>query len=71
MTIEGLEVEIVTLKKDFQKDMQQKSTKILDNMINSKIPYYDRSGLGYNQTHTNKGSSSKMIEKEEKPRSCA
>jgi hypothetical protein len=51
MTIEGLEAEIVTLKKDFQKkDMQQKSTKILDNMINSQIPYYDRSRLGYNQT---------------------
>jgi hypothetical protein len=48
-----LEAEIVTLRKDLQKkDMQQNNTRILDNIINSQRPYYDRSGLGYNQTET-------------------
>jgi hypothetical protein len=62
-TIEGLEAEIVTLRKDLQKkDMQQNNTRILDNIINSQRPYYDRYGLGYNQTQTEKGSSSKMTE---------
>jgi hypothetical protein len=71
-TIEGLEAEIVTLRKDLQKkDMQQNNTKILDNIINSQRPYYERSGLGYNQTQTEKGSSSKMIEQEAEPRSYA
>jgi hypothetical protein len=51
MIIEGLEVEIVTLRKYLQKkDMQQNNTGILDNIINSQRPYYDRFGLGYNQT---------------------
>jgi hypothetical protein len=51
MIIEKLEAEIVTLRKDLQKkDMQQNNTRILDNIINSQRPYYDRSGLGYNQT---------------------
>jgi hypothetical protein len=51
--------------------MQQNNTRILDNIINSQIPYYDRSGLGYNQMQTEKGSSSKMTEKEAEPRSYA
>jgi hypothetical protein len=47
--IEGLEVEIVTLKKYLQKkDMHKKKTRILDDIINIQIPYYDRFGLGYN-----------------------
>jgi hypothetical protein len=45
--IEILEVEIATLRKDLQKkDMQQNSTKILDENINNKRPYYDRYGIG-------------------------
>jgi nickel-dependent lactate racemase len=48
--IEILEEEIVTLRKDLQKkDMQQNNTKILDEIISSQRPYYDRTGLGYNQ----------------------
>jgi hypothetical protein len=67
-----LEVEIVTLRKDLQKkNMQQNSTRILDNIINSQRPYYDRYGLGYNYTQTEKGSSSKTTEQEEEPRSYA
>lgn len=65
MIIEWLEAEIVTLRKDLQKkDMQQNNTRILDNIINSKRPYYDRSGLRYNQTQTEKGSSSRTTKQE-------
>ena len=40
--IEGLEEEIVTLRKYLQKkDMQQDNTKTLDKIINNKRPYYD------------------------------
>jgi hypothetical protein len=42
--------------------MQQNNTWILDNIINGKIPYYDKSRLGYNQMQTKKGSISKMTE---------
>jgi hypothetical protein len=63
--IEGLEAEIVTLRNDLQKkDMQQNNTRILDNIINSQRPYYDRYGLGYNLMQTEKGSRSKTTEKE-------
>jgi hypothetical protein len=56
--IEGLEAEIVTLRKDLQKkDMQQNNTKVLDEIISSQRPYHEKYGLGYNQTE--KGSSSK------------
>lgn len=51
--------------------MQQNNTRILDNIINSQRPYYDISGLGYNQMQTKKGSSSKTTEQEAKPRSYA
>jgi len=48
-TIEGLEDEIVTLRKYLQKkDMQQNNTKILDNIINNQRPYYGRYGFRYN-----------------------
>jgi len=51
MTIEGLEAEIFTLRKYLKKkDMQPNNTRILDNIINSQRPYYDRIGLGYIQT---------------------
>jgi predicted acetyltransferase len=70
-TIERLEAKVVTLKKYLhKKDMQQKNTKILDNIINSQINYYDRSSLGKYQMQTEEGSSSKMTEKEVDPRSC-
>jgi hypothetical protein len=55
--IESLEEEIVTMRKYLQ---QQNSTKILDEIINNQRPYYDRSRLGYNQMHTEKGSRSKV-----------
>jgi hypothetical protein len=59
--IERLEAEAITLRKYLQKkDMQQDSTKTLDKIINNQRPYYDRSGLGYNQMQTEKGSSSMM-----------
>jgi hypothetical protein len=51
MTIEGLEVDISTLRKYLKKkDMQPNNTRILDNIINSQRPYYDRTGLAYIQT---------------------
>jgi hypothetical protein len=40
--------------------MQQNNTKVLDEIISSQRPYYDKSGLGYNQIE--KGSSSKTTE---------
>jgi hypothetical protein len=69
---ERLEAEIVSLRKELQKkDMQQNNTKILDEIINIQRPYYDKSGLGYKQMHTEKGSSSMMTEKEEEKKSYA
>jgi hypothetical protein len=63
--IEGLEEEIVTLRKYRQKkDMQQNSAKILDEIISSQRMYYDRFELGYKNMHTKKVSISKMIEQE-------
>jgi hypothetical protein len=48
--IEGLEGEIITIRKDLQKkDMQQNNTKVLYEIISSQRPYYDTSGIGYNQ----------------------
>jgi hypothetical protein len=45
--VEILEARIVTLRKDLQKkDIQQNSTKILDDIINNQSPYYDKSGIG-------------------------
>ena len=49
--------------------MQQNNIKILDNIINIQRPYYDISGLGYNQMQTEKGSSSKMLKQEAEPKS--
>jgi hypothetical protein len=48
--IERLEVEAITPRKYLQKkDMQQYSAKTLDKIINNQRPYYDMSGLEYNQ----------------------
>jgi hypothetical protein len=46
----NLEAEIVTLRKDIQKKNMQNSSKVLDDIINSKNSHLDKSGLGYNQT---------------------
>jgi predicted RNase H-like nuclease (RuvC/YqgF family) len=67
--IGNLEVEIVTLRKDIQKKNMQNSSKVLDDIINSKKSHLDKSGLGYNQTE--KGSSSKTTEQETYPKSYA
>jgi hypothetical protein len=50
MIIENLEVEIVTLRKDLQKKNMQNNSKVLNDIINSKKPHHDKSGLVYNQT---------------------
>jgi hypothetical protein len=64
-----LEAEIVTLRKYIQNKNMQNSSKILDDIIISQKYHLDKSGLGYNQTE--KGSSSKIIEKETNPESYA
>ena len=48
--IGNLEVEIVTLRKEIQKQNMQNSSKVLDNIISSKKSHLDKSGLRYNQT---------------------
>jgi hypothetical protein len=67
--IGNLEVEIITLRKDIQKKNIQNSSKVPDDIIDSKKYYLDKSGLGYNQTE--KGSSSKTTEQETNPKSYA
>jgi hypothetical protein len=64
--IGNLEAEIVTLRKDIQKKNMQNSSKVLDDIINSKKYHLDKSGLGYNQTE--KGSRSKTTEQETNPK---
>jgi hypothetical protein len=64
--IGNLEAKIVTLRKDIQKKNMQNSSKVLDDIINSKKSHLDKSGLGYNQTE--KGSSSKTTEQETNPK---
>jgi hypothetical protein len=65
MIIGNLGVEIVTLRKDIQKKNMKNSSKVLDDIIHSQKPYLDKSRLGYSQTE--KGGSSKTIEKETNP----
>jgi hypothetical protein len=50
MIIGNLEAKIVTLRKDIQKKNMQNCSKVLDDIINSKKSYLDKSELGYNQT---------------------
>jgi hypothetical protein len=64
--IGNLEAEIVTLRKDIQKKNMQNSSKVLDDIINSKKSHLEKTGLGYNQTEN--GSSSKTIEQETNPK---
>ena len=47
--IGGLEVEIVTLRKDLQKKNMQNKSKVLDEIISSERKNHDKSRLGYNQ----------------------
>jgi hypothetical protein len=47
----------------------QNSSKVLDDIINSKKSYLEKSEIGYNQTE--KGSSSRMTEQETNPKSYA
>jgi predicted RNase H-like nuclease (RuvC/YqgF family) len=46
--IGNLEAEVVTLRNDIQKKNMQNSSKVLDDIINSKKSHLDKSGLGYN-----------------------
>jgi hypothetical protein len=64
-----LEAEVVTLRNDIQKKNMQNSSKVLDDIINSKKSHLDKSRLGYNQTE--KGSSSKTTEQETNQKSYA
>jgi len=58
--IGSLEAEVVSLRKDLQKKyMQQKITKILDQIINTQRYSDDRSIIGYDEVQNEKGSSSK------------
>ena len=65
-----MENEIVSLRVKLQsKDIKQNfdnSTKILDQIISSQRPVYDKSGLGYNQNNGEMGSSSKMTENDKR-----
>jgi chromosome segregation ATPase len=55
--IGNLEAEVVTLRKDIKNKNMQNSSKVLNDIINSKKSHLDKSGHGYNQIE--KGSSSK------------
>ena len=56
-----LEKEIVSLRRKLQKESIKqkfdKSTEILDQIINNQRPIHDKSGLGYNQRNLEMGSS--------------
>ena len=60
--IGNLEEEIVTLRKNIQKNNMQNRSKVLDDIISSQKPHLDKSRLGYNQTEN--GSSYKATEQE-------
>jgi hypothetical protein len=68
-----MEVEIVSLRKELQKkDIQLNfgnNTKIMDEIICNKKPFYDNYGLGYKKNNIDEGSSSMMIGNEAEKRS--
>jgi hypothetical protein len=68
-----LEAKIIMLRKELRKkDIQLNfgsSTKILDEIIYNKKPFYDKSRLGYKQNNTDEGSSSMMTRNEAEQRS--
>jgi hypothetical protein len=66
MIIGNPEEEIVTLRNDIQKKNMQNSSKVLDEIINSKKYHLDKSRFGYNQIE--KGSISKKIRQETNPK---
>jgi hypothetical protein len=68
-SIRNFEAEVVTLRKDIKKKNMQNSSKVPDDIINSKKSHLDKSGLGYNQTEN--GSSSKTTDQETNPKSYA
>jgi hypothetical protein len=71
----NLKVEIVSLRKELQmKEIQLNfgnNTKILDEIICNKKPFYENYGLGYKKNNSNEGSSSMMIGNEVEQRSYA
>jgi hypothetical protein len=69
MIIGNPEAKIVTLRNDIQNKNMQNSPKVLDDIISSQKSHLDKSGLGYNLTE--KGSSSKITDKETNPKSYA
>jgi hypothetical protein len=65
-----LEKEIVVLRRKLQKENTKKnfnkSTKILNQIIDSQIPIHDKIGLGYNQRNDELGPSSKTTKDDKK-----
>jgi hypothetical protein len=54
---EKLEKEIVTLRVEFNKlSKKLKSSQVLENILNSQIPYSDKYGLGYKNVQFDEGS---------------
>jgi hypothetical protein len=71
---ESLEAGIISLRKELQKDVRQNfsnNTKILNEIINNQRTCDDKYGLGYKQTHTEKGSSFTTTKKEAEQKSYA
>ena len=59
-----MENEVVSLRRKLQsKDIKknfEKSIEILDQIISSQRPIYDKSGMGYNENNVEMASSSKI-----------
>jgi hypothetical protein len=72
---EKLEAEIVFLKRELEKGNNQSrfenSSKILDDILNSQISSSNKSGLGYDQKKSNKGSNSTSQKTDKNPKSYA
>jgi hypothetical protein len=72
---EKLEDEIVFLKRELEKGNNQSrfenNSRILDDILNSKRSSRNKSGLGYDQKNSNKGSNSTSQETDKNPKSYA
>jgi hypothetical protein len=72
---EKLEAEIVFLKRELEKGNNQSrfenSSKILDDILNSQRSSSNKTGLGYDQNKSNKGSNSTSQETDKNPKSYA
>jgi chromosome segregation ATPase len=72
---EKLEAEIVFLKRELEKGNNQSrfenSSKILDDILNNQISSSNKTGLGYDQNKSNKGSNSTSQETDKNPKSYA